>query len=81
MHKEHRIPSDVVGLVVGEPVVGERVVGVRVGMSELNSVRLVGASVGNGVGAGVPVTAGCACAHASVCNYTVISKIRYHQRS
>ena len=67
------VPSDVVGLVVGEPVVGERVgttVGVRLGMSELNSVRLVGASVGNGVGAGVPVTAGCACAHASAWHYT-----------
>ena len=66
------VPSDVVGLVVGEPVVGERVVGervgttvgVRVGMSELNSVRLVGASVGNGVGAHVSVTAGCACGQA-----------------
>ena len=36
--------------VVGNPVVGERVgttVGVKVGMSELNSVRLVGARVGN----------------------------------
>ena len=47
------------GVKLGEPVVGYRVgatVGVKLGMSELNSVWLVGANVGNKVGAKVTVS-------------------------